>query len=108
MRDGLYKIAFQTQLGVGAGVAHLIGGRIWGGDGGLYYTGSYKIDGSQFDGAVTTASHTEHPGLVSVFGVNEAHVHLTGTWNADSADLTGKAAEAPTVTFTVHMERVAD
>ena len=108
MRDGLYKIAFETQHGVGAGVAHLIGGRIWGGDGGLFYVGSYEVDGSRFDGTVTTAAHTEHPGLVSVFGVNQARVHLSGTWSGDAADLAGTAAEAPDVRFTVHMERIAD
>ena len=108
MRDGLYKIAFQTPHGTGAGVAHLVGGRIWGGDGGLFYTGSYKIEGPSFVGTVETASHTDHPGLVSVFGVNRAKVHVVGFWQGDTADLKGTAAEAPEVEFTMRLERLVD
>lgn len=36
MRDGLYKDEYETRTGVGVGLAHLLGGRIWGGDAMIY------------------------------------------------------------------------
>lgn len=82
--------------------------RIRGGDRGLYYTGSDRTERSKLDGTSRTASHTEHPSLVSVGGMNQAAVHLHGTWSGDAADLEVKAAEAPEVDFTMQLERLAD
>lgn len=108
MRDGLYKVAFQTQLGSGAGVIHLIGGRVWGGDAGLYYVGTFTQDGDRFTATVRTDKHTADPTIQSVFGIDRANIMLSGNTSGDSGQLTGTAAEAPGVTFRATLTRLAD
>lgn len=108
MRDGLYKVAFQTQLGAGAGVVVLQGGKLRGGDSRLYYTGSYTETGDQLTAQVVTELHTNAPGSGSVFGRDHANISLRGTTKGDSAQVTGTAAEAPGVSFQAVLTRIAD
>lgn len=108
MRDGLYKVDFQTPLGAGAGVVHLQGGRVWGGDAGLYYVGTYAIAGSQFNADVVTDRHTNYPDIVSVFGKDRVHIRLKGTWTGDTAHAAGSAPEAPGIAFQAVLTRIAD
>jgi hypothetical protein len=118
MRDGLYKVAFQTQLGAGAGVVVLQGGKLKGGDSRIYYTGSYTETGDQFTAQVATELHTDTPGFGSIFGRDHANISLRGTTKGDSAEMTGTAAEqelslhqtrlAPGVSFQVVLTRIAD
>ncbi len=108
MRDGLYKVAFQTQLGAGAGVVVLQGGRLRGSDSRIYYTGSYTEAGDQFTAQVATELHTNTPGLASVFGRDHTNISLRGTTKGDSAQMTGTAAEAPGVSFQAVLTRIAD
>jgi hypothetical protein len=108
MRDGLYKVEFQTPLGVGAGVIHLVGGKIWGGDAGLYYVGTYALSGSEFTAEVATDRHTHYAGIVSVFGKDRVRISLKGTTSGDSGQVVGTAAESPGVTFQAKFSRIAD
>src|SRR2546430_873168 len=95
MRDGIYKVQFQTQLGQGAGVVVLQGGKFRGGDSNIYYIGTYSQSGDQLTADVATDAHSS--GIGSVFGVDRAHIHLTGKVTGDSAQMTGTAREAPNV-----------
>lgn len=102
MRNGLYRVHFQTPRGGGAGVVALQDGKISGGDSRIYYTGTYSESGVQFTAQVKTDAHTPTPGMVSVFGVDRVNITLKGTSTGDSAQLTGTAAEAPGSVFKRH------
>jgi hypothetical protein len=108
MRDGLYRVHFQTPLGYGAGVLHAAGGKLWGGDAGLYYVGSYELNGDNVTATVTTNRHTQHPGVQSVFGRDEVKISLKGVAEGDTAKFKGTAAEAPGVSFAAELKRIAD
>jgi hypothetical protein len=108
MRDGLYKVQFQTPLGWGAGVVYAAGGKMWGGDGALYYVGTYNQEGGNVTGQVTTNRHTQNPGIPSVFGRDQVRITLTGVSSGDTAKLNGKAAEVPNVAFTAELTRISD
>jgi len=108
MRDGLYKVQFDTQRGTGSGVVFLQGGKLRGGDSRTYYVGTYAENGRQFTARVTTDQHTDVPGMSSVFGVDRAHITLLGTSTVDSAEMTGTAAEAPGISFRARLMRIAD
>lgn len=108
MRDGLYKVLFQTPLGAGAGVVHLQAGKIRGGDAALYYVGSYQSDGEKFSADVVTDRHTQMPGIVSVFGKDKVHIRLTGKVSGDTVTVQGSAAEAPGVGFQATLARISD
>ncbi|MBI3129665.1 MAG: hypothetical protein HYZ11_18810 [Candidatus Tectomicrobia bacterium] len=108
MRDGIYKVHFKTQRGEGAGVVILQGGKLRGGDSGMYYIGTYQQNGDDFTADVETGVHTRTPGIGSVFGLDNVHIKLTGKTNGDSAQMSGKAREAANVSFHAAMTRIGD
>lgn len=108
MRDGLYRVHFQTPLGWGSGVVYAASGKIWGGDAGLYYTGSYKQEGNNVTAEVRTNRHTQHPGVSSVFGRDQVRITLNGITTGDKVKFDGKAAEVPNVSFTAELNRISD
>lgn len=106
MRDGLYKVEFRTPRGAGAGVVHLVGGKLWGGDSGIYYLGTYSLDGGNFTAEVKTGRHSQN--LASVFGVDAVRIHLQGQSAGDSAVLQGTSPDAPGISFQAELARIAD
>lgn len=108
MRDGLYKVQFETRLGAGAGVVFLQAGRLRGGDSSNIYVGTYSENGKLFTAQVRTDRHSNFPGLLPVFGVNPAHITLTGTSSGDSAEMTGAATESPGIAFQATLTRIGD
>jgi hypothetical protein len=108
MKNGLYKASYETMLGAGSAVIHAIDGKLWGGDAGLYYVGSYVDDGSKISAKLRTDRHTVHPGLTSVFGLDRVNITLVGTTSGDTIQCTGTAAEAPGVNFTAVLKWLSD
>ncbi|SDN85104.1 T3SS negative regulator,GrlR [Ensifer sp. YR511] len=108
MRNGLYRVHFQTPLGSGAGVVHAIDGKMWGGDAGLYYVGSYTTVGDRLTAVVTTDRHTAHNGVTSVFGVDKATINLDGRVSGDNISAKGTSPQAPGINFTAELSRVSD
>jgi T3SS negative regulator,GrlR len=108
MRDGLYRVLFQTPLGWGSGIVYASGGRLWGGDAGLFYVGTYKREGDNVVAEVRTDRHTQHPGITSVFGRDQVKITLAGVSSGDTVRLRGNATEAPGVDFTAELTRLSD
>lgn len=108
MRNGLYSVHFQTPLGMGAGVVHALDGRMWGGDAGLYYVGTYSTDGDKLTATVTTDRHTPRGDITSVFGVDKATIQLDGLVSGDSIATNGTSPQAPGINFTAKLERISD
>ncbi|PII38669.1 hypothetical protein T190_17185 [Sinorhizobium meliloti CCBAU 01290] len=108
MRNGLYRVHFQTPLGMGAGVVHATDGKMWGGDAGLYYVGSYSTEGDRLTAVVSTNRHTAHNGITSVFGVDKVTINLDGRVSGDSISAKGTSPQAPGLSFTAELSRVSD
>ncbi|WP_417681613.1 hypothetical protein [Roseibium sp.] len=108
MRNGLYSVHFQTQAGVGTGVIYARDGKIWGGDAGLYYTGTYDVDGDNMTATVVTNRHTQIGNIVSVFGIDKVTINLVGQSNGDSIACKGTSPQAPGVNFTANLTRLSD
>jgi hypothetical protein len=108
MDDGLYKVEFQTPMGFGSGVVFLQGGKLRGGDAGLFYIGTFGQNGTEFTADVVTDRHTQYPGLLSVFGKDRVHIKLKGQSSGNTGQVQGTAVEAPGVTFTAKLSRIAD
>lgn len=108
MRDGLYKVHFQTQLGQGAGVVVLQGGKLRGGDSTIFYAGTYALNGDSFTAEVATDAHTKVPGMASVFGIDRVNISLKGKASNDTAEMVGTAREAANVTFKATLKRICD
>jgi hypothetical protein len=99
MKNGLYQVRFQTQLGNGAGVVYLQDGKIHGGDGALYYVGQYQLDKGSFSAQVQTGRHDRTAGIPSVFGIDNVLIDLVGAYTDKSATLQGAAPRAPGISF---------
>ena len=108
LAPGLYKIEFSTELGSGYGVVVMEDGKVRGGDAAFAYVGRYTEEGDRFSVAVTTSRHSPSPTITSLFGTDDARVHLEGNSSGPVIDLEGKAAEAPDVTFKAIMTYLSD
>lgn len=95
MRNGLYRLRFQAARGWGSGVLHVIDGRVWGGDGIIYYTGAVTEADGMVEMTVTTQRHTDNPALQTVFGADQARLILRGASGADTLRLNGSPEDAP-------------
>jgi hypothetical protein len=72
----------------------------------MYYSGDYQLNGDNFTGEVHAGVHARPPGLVSVFGREDVHITLKGTFSGDSATLTGTAKEVPGVQFKASVKKI--
>jgi hypothetical protein len=109
MKNGIYSVHFRTPIGEGTGVAFLKDGTLEGGDAAVYYRGTYSIDGQKFTARIKTGTHNRAPGGINVMGQDSVTLSLEGTFDSNSnASAQGTAPEAPGVTITVKMARVAD
>jgi hypothetical protein len=106
MRDGLYKVYFESPLGADFGVVHAVGGKIWGGDSSMFYVGSYVTSGNEITAHVSTKRHSG--GHLSVFWFDNNEVDLKGTVQGDTVQFTGRAPKVPNVSFQITLTRIAD
>lgn len=97
MQNGLYKVSFVTPKGQGTGIVVIVDGSIKGGDASMYYIGTYVEKNNQLTGKLHVRKHSEVPGIISVFGLDDVHLKLQGTSTNVSATIEGFAAEAPQI-----------
>ena len=98
MKNGLYGVEFQTQIGFGSGVLYLQDGKAYGGDGALYYFGSYSISGNNLKATINT-DRQGSPEIESVFGTDKVTINLDGTFSDGIANLAGTSPSAPNINF---------
>jgi hypothetical protein len=109
MRNGLYKIEFQTPRGAGGGVVVLMDGIIRGGDSALYYIGNYKVEGGQFTATVQTARHFGTPQTQpSVFGIDKISINAQGQAGDDRAKIVATSPQAPGIRLDGALTRIGD
>jgi hypothetical protein len=109
MKNGLYKIEFQTPRGAGAGVVVLTDGIVRGGDSALYYVGNYQVADGKFTAAVSTGRHSGSPQTMpSVFGMDSISINASGTAGDDSARIVATSPNAPGVQLNGALTRIGD
>jgi hypothetical protein len=82
MVEGFWIIQFESMTSSGGGVAVFIKGRIFGGDSGTMYIGTYKEAGNAFKARVRI--HNYAPNVVSVLGIEgDYDLDVTGTVEGD-------------------------
>lgn len=100
MKEGLYKIEFQTPLGTGTGVVYLRDGQLWGGDAEAYYIGSYRVTDEEIVSHVSIDRHSGNPDLTPfIFGFDKVSIKLTGRAVLGTIMATGTSDQAPDVRF---------
>ena len=106
MKEGLYKADFRTPLGSGAGVVFLRGGKLWGGDSSMRYTGTYSVEGGSLTASVDVKRHSS--GQLSVFGQDNVQISLKGKASDTEALVNGSAPQAPGVGFSASLTFLSD
>ena len=104
MKTGLYKASFKTPIGQGNGVVVVSNGLIRGGDGAMYYVGTYQIADNQITSSLRVRKHSNSAGGTPVFGKDDVTVTLQGAATETSATVQGTAAEAPGILFHANLE----
>jgi T3SS negative regulator,GrlR len=106
LANGKYSAWFRTSLGEGTGIVILQDGNVSGGDTVMAYSGSYKQDGDSFSADIAIKRHS--PGQLSVFGIDDVDIVLTGKSTGKSASCYGRSKQEPSMTFEAIMIRMAD
>ncbi|WP_114521024.1 GrlR family regulatory protein [Altererythrobacter sp. ZODW24] len=106
LKDGLYKVEFQTQLGAGAGIAVLRNGIIEGGDSMMFYRGTYSQTDSQFQAEVSNGTHSNDPSMESVLGIASGTIKLDGKTETSPALMNGTSPQAPGVNFQARLSMI--
>ena len=89
MVEGFWILQFEGLQASGGGVIFLTKGRIYGGDSGFVYMGTYQRDGNSINGRVKV--HNFLPAVPSVFGISGDHeLSLSGSVAGDV--IKGKAS----------------
>jgi hypothetical protein len=112
MKNGLYSIHVRMLDGHpdrGAGVLVLRDGDMRGGNGSLFYTGSYTFEAGRWKGELVTSPHTRNPGPTTVFEDRESGIGFSGTFDQEAAEAHGTALLGKTsLTFKVTLRRLSD
>ena len=97
LKNGKYAAWFKTPLKQGTGVAHLLYGKITGGDSILSYSGTYEVSGDEFTAILMTTRHTR--GHETIFGADNLTLFLKGKVVGRISKFIGKANEFPDTPF---------
>jgi hypothetical protein len=114
MKNGLYSVQFKTLDGrnsLTSGVVVIQDGAIYGGDGFLYYTGSYSFKGGQVKGELVLNQHRPYPpGSTPFFGAGDiGGVGVSGTYEGDKVELFATALVGKkSVSLQATMRKLAD
>jgi len=106
LENGSYSVWFRTLLGEEMGVVMLEDGKITGGDTVIAYKGSYSLAEDSFTADISTERHT--PGQLSVFGIDNVDLTLTGKSTYTMASCHGTSRQAPGIAFEAIIIRITD
>lgn len=109
MLEALWSVEFKSSFGLeGYGVAVFETGRVFGGDSSMIYVGSFKVEGGQIHATLNVKKYADIPGMVSVVGLNDFNLKVTGMPAHDVMHLSGFVMEDPTRKIAIKATRRAE
>jgi hypothetical protein len=107
--QGLYKFSFETGRGTGCGVMFATdGGRLYGGDSGSCFAGSFTSADGVIAVELTMARHNHDPTFVPMFDVDPVVLRFTGVPRGEEIHFEGCSAALPGVRFNTVLTRIND
>lgn len=106
LSNGKYSAWYRTPLGEGTGIVVLQDGNVSGGDTVIAYSGSYRQDGDTFSADIAIKRHSV--GQLTVFGIDNVDISLTGRSTGTVASCQGRSRQEPGMAFEATMIRMAD
>lgn len=109
MLEALWSVEFLSSWGAGgSGILVLDGGRIFGGNDSLLYTGRYEVVGNRIAADVRVETYAIVPGANAAAGFQRFSVKVVGPQARDNLFLTGHVVEDPSRTMTIRAVRRAE
>jgi hypothetical protein len=107
MVEGFWIVQYEGMKGNGGGVAMFIKDKVFGGDTGYTYMGSYQTQGNIVKAQVKV--HNFLPNIPSVLGVvGDFELNIDGTLEGDVIRGTGTVPNAQAVGIALRLTRKAD
>lgn len=103
MVDGFWTVRFEAGGNWGAGVVVLMNGKVFGGDNGFTYTGSYSLIGDTMTGEVKVQNF--EPTVPNVLGLNSYALTLRGQVAGDSISGQATTPARPGVTLAFRLQK---
>jgi len=104
MVEGLWSVQYYGPQGNGGGVVIFINGRVFGGDNGFYYRGSYELKGDTLSARISVKNFD--PSIPNVIGVvGDFDLLMEAKVQGDSINGTGALASAPGAKIAVRLTR---
>ena len=103
MKNGLYIADFRTPLDEASGVIVVHDGTVYGGDSGMYYTGSVSGDDDSLQVRMVVRQH--NPVTQSVFGdFTDFELKLKGSRKGEGYVFEGRSDAAPSLRFEARLK----
>jgi hypothetical protein len=103
MIDGFWTVHFEAGGNRGAGVVVLMNGKVFGGDSGFTYIGSYSVTGDTMAGEVKAQNF--EPTVPSVLGLSSYSLTLRGRVTGDSISGQATTPARPSVTLDFRLQK---
>ena len=109
MLKGLYKFRFTTGRGTGCGVMFATaGGKLYGGDSGSSFVGSFTGADGGISANVTMSRHYHDPNYVPMFEVDNVVMNFTGVRRGEEVHFEGGSPALPGIRFTTVLTPIND
>ncbi len=109
MLEALWSVEFESSFGLGGnGVVVFETGRVFGGDSTMIYVGSFKVENGVIHSDINVKKYANVSGMVSVVGINDFTLRVTGTPAQNEMLLSGYVVEDPSRKITIKAVRRAE
>ena len=107
MLDGLWILQIQRPEAISGGVVLFIGGKVFGGDNGFTWVGTYEVNDRLLKGRVNV--HNFDPAIVSILGVpGDYDLHFSGNIKGDTITGTAMLANQPQKSLGIRLTKRAN
>jgi hypothetical protein len=93
---------------IGTGIVVISNGKIMGGDSSFTYIGDCAVSNGVVNAQLRVRKFSNVPGIVSITGLNDYHLSLSGQVGHDNMTLVGHPQSLPNVTVTVRLSRLEE
>jgi hypothetical protein len=107
MVDGFWLVQYEGMAGNGGGVVVFLKGKVYGGDSGSTYLGTYETNGKEIRSTVRV--HNYMPGVVSAIGIqqDDYDLQITGSVEGEIIKAFGTPIEQKVAGLALRLTRVA-
>ena len=109
MIEALWSVEFQSSFGMqGAGIVVFETERVLGGDSGMMYVGSYRVENGSVYADIHVTRYANTANLQSVVGLDDFNLKITGKVDPRMMALSGHVVEDPSRKITINAVRRAE